>query len=59
MSHYLDIDEMRQFYADNYDEKVSDYILGEAVAEFNGRLDNYADELLNDIIDNIKEGIYE
>jgi hypothetical protein len=56
-SHYLDINEMKQIYADNYDDQVSDYILGEAVAEFNGRLDNYADELLNDIIDNIKEDI--
>lgn len=61
MSLYLSKDEMEIIYKENYpsDDKPSDEILERAVDDFNGRLDNFADELVDDICIGIREGEFD
>lgn len=61
MSLYLSKDELEIIFKENYpnDEKPSDEILELAVDDFNGRLDNFADELVDDICIGIREGEFD
>lgn len=61
MSLYLSKDELEIIFKENYpnDDKPSDEILELAVDDFNGRLDNFADELVDDICIGIREGEFD
>jgi hypothetical protein len=55
MSH-ITIEELKAIYADNREGNVSDSAFAEAVEEVNGRVDNFIDGLLEDILQELAEG---
>ena len=56
MTKYIDIDELKRIYKDNREGHVSDSAFAEAVEEINGRVDNFIDAILEDILQELYEG---
>jgi hypothetical protein len=52
---YIDIEELKAIYKDNHEGNVSDLAFAEAVDEINGRVDNFIDGLLEDILQELYE----
>jgi len=52
---YIDIEELKAIYKDNHEGNVSDSAFAEAVEEINGRVDNFIDGLLEDILQELYE----
>jgi hypothetical protein len=53
---YITVKELKAIYADNREGVVSDSAFAEAVEEVNGRVDNFIDGLLEDILQELEEG---
>jgi predicted transcriptional regulator len=56
MTKHIDIEELKGIYKDNREGNVSDSAFAEAVEEINGRVDNFIDALLEDILQDLAEG---
>jgi hypothetical protein len=52
---YIDIEELKAIYKDNREGNVSDLAFAKAVDEINGRVDNFIDGLLEDILQELYE----
>ncbi len=59
MSLYITEDELKLIYHDAFSQDVSESVLVQAVSDYNGRMDNFADDLVDVIIHNINEGVYD
>jgi hypothetical protein len=56
---YITKEELASIYADNNEgEQISDKELDNAVSDYNGRLDNFADALCEEILEGITQGEY-
>lgn len=56
---YINKDELIFLYNDHFKGEVaSDKELDRAVEEYNGRMDNFAEELIGSVLDDLYEGIY-
>jgi hypothetical protein len=56
MTKHIDIEELKAIYKDNREGDVSDSAFAEAVEEINGRVDNFIDALLEEILQELYEG---
>jgi len=56
MTEHMDIDELKAIYKDNREGNPTDLAFAEAVSEINGRVDNFLDGLLEDILQELYEG---
>jgi hypothetical protein len=56
MNGHMDIDELKAIYKDNREGNPTDLAFAEAVSEINGRVDNFLDGLLEDILQELYEG---
>jgi len=56
MTKHIDIEELKAIYKDNREGNVSESAFAEAVEEINGRVDNFIDALLEDILQDLAEG---
>ena len=56
MTKYIDIDELKAIYKDNREGNPTDLAFAKAVSEINGRVDNFLDGLLEDILQELYEG---
>ena len=61
MSLYISKEELEVLYKEMFpqDEKPSDDILEQAVDDYNGRLDNFANELVDMVCHDIQDGSFE
>ena len=55
MGKHIDIEELKAIYKDNREGNVSDLAFAKAVDEINGRVDNFIDGLLEDILQELYE----
>jgi hypothetical protein len=56
---YITKEELALIYADNNEgQQLSDKELDNAVSDYNGRLDNFADALCEEILESITQGDY-
>lgn len=53
---YISIEELKAIYTDNRKGTVSESAFADAVEEIEGRVDNYIDGLLEDILQELEEG---
>ena len=59
MSLYITKEELALIWSDRHEEPLTDTVLDKAVDDYNGRLDNIADMLVEDIISGIEDGTYD